>query len=472
MIANMRAPPWRRWDTGSEMEARPLHYIAEAVDGRLVRGDGGTFVHRLITDSRKVQPEDLFLAVQGDRFDGHDYLEQVVQGGVAAVLVDRPVDADCAVIEVDDTRSALGRFGARYRRDYHLPVVGVAGSNGKTTTKELLASILRRHFAAVWSEASFNNDIGVPLTLLKIENFHHAAVLELGTNHHGELAGLVRMAAPQYGILTSIGREHLEFFGNVEGVAREEGMLGELLPSSGKLFLYGDSEWSKPIAARSVAPVCTVGFEAGNDWRAENVETHSTGISFHAEGGVSGEVRLNLLGRHQATNALLAMAVAVELGVPPDAILAGLAECRAPSRRLQARELGGVCVIDDSYNANADSVAAALLVLADMPCEGRRIAVVGSMAELGDATDRAHEEAGTEAARCGIDVLFSVGSDARVTADAALAAGVAEVEAFDNNVSAGEVLGARVKAGDVVLLKGSRAARLEEVGDYLKKDRK
>ena len=197
------------------MEARPLQYIAEATGGRVTQGDGGTFVHRVSTDSRHVESEDLFIALKGPRFDGHEFIAQAEQGGVTALLVDRPVKTQCAIIEVDDTREALGRFAARYRSDYRLPVVGVAGSNGKTTTKELLASILRRHHEAVWSEASFNNDIGVPLTLLRIENFHHAAVLELGTNHPGELAPLVRMSAPDYGIITAIGREHMEFFGEL-----------------------------------------------------------------------------------------------------------------------------------------------------------------------------------------------------------------------------------------------------------------
>jgi len=450
------------------MEARPLKYIAEAAGGSITYGDGGTFIHRVSTDSRSVEPEDLFLALKGDRFDGHDYIAQACKAGAAAVLVDRPVRAQCAVIEVEDTRAALGRLAARYRRDYHLPVIGVAGSNGKTTTKELLASILRRHLAAVWSEASFNNDIGVPLTLLRIENFHRAAVLELGTNHPGELAPLVEMAAPNLGIITAIGREHLEFFGDLEGVAREEGMLGELLPAGGKLFLYGDSQWSKPIAARSAASVCTVGWESGNDWRAEDVRMLPDGVVFNSVGPVPGEFRLRLLGRHQVTNALLALAVASELGVPVETARAGLAGCRPPQRRLQLCEIGGVRVLDDAYNANADSVNAALEVLSGLPCEGRRIAVIGPMAELGGDTFAAHEEAGREAAAQGIDVLLAVGAEAGATVDAARAAGLENAVALADNSAAGEALRECAQPGDVVLLKGSRAARLEEVGNYLK----
>ena len=451
------------------MEARPLQYIAEAAGGRVMQGDDGAFVHRVSTDSRHVEPEDLFVALRGDRFDGHEFIAQAEQNGAVALLVDHPVKTQCAVIEVDDTRLALGRLAARYRCDFHVPVVGVAGSNGKTTTKDLLASILRRHHAAIWSEASFNNDIGVPLTLLRMENFHHAAVLELGTNHPGELAPLVRMSAPDYGIITAIGREHLEFFGDLEGVAREEGMLGELLPSSGKLFLYGDSQWSKPIAARSAAPVCTVGLNSGNDWRAEAVRVLPNGVVFRAVGDMAGEYRLRLLGRHQVANALLAMAVAAELGVPEEIVQAGLAGCRPPQRRLQLSEANGIRILDDAYNANADSVNASLGVLADLPCDGRRILVLGSMAELGEGTRAAHEEAGQGAAELGIDVLMAVGEEAEATVAAARVAGLDDAVAFGNNVTAGERLCEYAQPGDVVLLKGSRAARLEEVGEYLRK---
>jgi len=416
-----------------------------------------------------VESEDLFVALRGERFDGHKFVTQAEQSGAVALLVDHPVKTQCAVIMVDDTRLALGRLAARYRRDFHVPVIGVAGSNGKTTTKELLASILRRHHAAVWSESSFNNDIGVPLTLLRMENFHHAAVLELGTNHPGELAPLVRMSAPDYGIITAIGREHLEFFGDLEGVAREEGMLGELLPSSGKLFLYGDSQWRKPIAARSAAPVCTVGLNSGNDWRAEAVRVLPDGVVFRAVGDMAGEYRLRLLGRHQVANALLAMAVAAELGVPEEIVQAGLAGCRPPQRRLQLSEANGIRILDDAYNANADSVNASLGVLADLPCDGRRILVLGSMAELGEGTRAAHEEAAQGAAELGIDVLMAVGEEAEATVAAARVAGLDDAVAFGDNVTAGERLCEYAQPGDVVLLKGSRAARLEEVGEYLRK---
>ena len=206
----------------------------------------------------------MFFALPGERFDGHAFLREAAGKGAAAAVVARgqsPASlSNCALIAVDDTRQALGRLAARYRRDFSLPVLAVAGSNGKTTTKELVASVLRQKFPTLWSEDSFNNDIGVPLTLLRLENAHQAAVLEAGTNHPGELAPLLAMISPRLGVLTSIAREHLEFFGDLAGVALEEGRLAEVLPPEGILFANGDCQWTGVIARRARASLVRVGF--------------------------------------------------------------------------------------------------------------------------------------------------------------------------------------------------------------------
>jgi UDP-N-acetylmuramoyl-tripeptide--D-alanyl-D-alanine ligase len=209
---------------------------------------------------------------------------------------------DCAVLTVDDTRAALGRLAAAYRRLFNLPVIAVGGSNGKTTVKELIASVLRQKLATLWSEASFNNDIGVPMTLLRLDKSHQAAVLEAGTNHPGELAPLVKMIQPKYGVLTNIGREHLEFFGDLAGVAEEEGSLAELLPAEGRLFINGDSEWTELITRRTRATVVRVGLGEKNDWRGRGLRLDKNGVTFRVEtpkAEYSGEYRVNLLGRHQ-----------------------------------------------------------------------------------------------------------------------------------------------------------------------------
>ncbi len=448
--------------------------MAAGCGGELIRGARTTRILRVCTDSRLIQAGDAFVALAGEHFDGHNFLADAMVKS-AAVVVHRgraPSDPGaCAVIEVDDTRLALGRLAATYRAGFTLPAIAIAGSNGKTTTKELVASVLRQKLRTVWSEASFNNDIGVPLTLLRIEATHQALVVEAGTNHPGELAGLVRMIRPDYGVITCIGREHLEFFSDLDGVAREEGCLAEMLPTHGKLFLNGDDPWTAAIAARTGAQVVRVGLGEANDWRARWVRVDKQGATFGVAGPrpeYAGEYRVNLLGRHQVVNALFALALGVELGCSREEIERGLSDCPAQKMRLQFWESNGVRVLDDAYNANADSMLAALQTLHELPCKGRRVAVLGDMAELGVHSEAAHEEVGRRAAELGVGQLFAVGKWAPVVARGARSAGLHRVIEFADVETAGAAVRSFVKNGDLLLLKASRAARLERIGDLLR----
>ena len=460
------------------MERRSLKFVAEACAARLKRGSEDTLVQRVSTDSRQAQAGDLFFAIKGEHFDGHNFLNEVAAKRVAAVVVERKnVPAplpECALLAVDDTRAALGRFAAACRREFDLPVICVGGSNGKTTVKELIASALGQKLATLWSEASFNNDIGVPLTLLRLEKSHQAAVLEAGTNHPGELVPLVKMIRPKYGVITNIGREHLEFFGNVAGVAQEEGSLAELLPPDGRLFVNGDNAWTDKIVRRTRAGVVRVGLGDRNDWRAKGIRPDKNGVTFRVDAPKmewNGEYRVSLLGRHQATNALLAMAVSEELGLGRPAVRDGLAGCKPAKMRLQFWEAGGVRVLDDTYNANADSALAALETLCDLPLQGRRVAVLGDMNELGAHSEAAHAEVGRRAAELGIGQLFAVGKMAPVTARAARDAGLNRVIEFADVETAMAAVKSFLKTGDVVLLKASRAVRLERIAETLKSGR-
>lgn len=457
------------------MEPVSLKFVAAACEGELRRGSPDTVVGRVGTDSRQAQPGDLFFALAGDSYDGHSFLAEVASKGVTAVVVERdkrpPQPLHCGVIVVDQTRAALGRLASVYRAQFHLPVVAVAGSNGKTTTKELLAAVLRQKFTTLWSEASFNNAIGVPLTLLRLERDHEAAVLEAGTNHPGELAPLIGMIQPRFGVLTGIGREHLEFFVDLEGVVREEGWLAELLPADGTFFVNGDSPWTSALERRTRASVVRAGLGSHNHWRAQNVRVEQRGVTFEVTAPrpeFSGEFQVPLLGRHQAMNALFAIALGAELGLVPEEIRRGLESCPQPKMRMQSYEIGGVRVLDDTYNANADSMLAALQTLHDLPCSGRRLAVVGDMAELGETAAEAHAEVGRRSAELGITRLVAVGRWAGQTAAAARAAGLREVvEYADVQAAAGEVK-SMLRAGDVVLVKASRAAGLERIGEALR----
>jgi UDP-N-acetylmuramoyl-tripeptide--D-alanyl-D-alanine ligase len=464
------------------VEECSLKFVADACDARIRGGAGDLKIKNVCTDSRQAKAGDLFFAIRGEKFDGHDFLSEVAAKNVAAVVVEKSkvqspkskVGADVAILVVDDARTALGKFAAAYRRRFDLPIVAVGGSNGKTTVKELLASVLRRKFSALWSEGSFNNDIGVPLTLLRLEKSHQAAVLEAGTNHPGELAPLVKMIAPKFGVLTNIGREHLEFFGDVAGVAQEEGRLAELLPPDGKLFVNGDNVWTEKIIARTKAKVVRVGLGEENDWRAGKTRLDKSGVTFRvqtAKQNFCGEYRTNLLGRHQVTNALFAIAVGEELGLSRSEIQSGLADCKPPKMRLQFWEANGVRVLDDAYNANADSAIAALETLCDLPLQGRRVAVLGDMEELGAHSEAAHAEVGRRAAELKIGQLFAVGKMAAVTAQAARDGGLNRVIEFENVEAAVTAIRKFLKTGDVVLLKASRASRLERIAETLKSEK-
>lgn len=458
------------------MESRSLQFISEACQGKLLGGSPPVMIRRICTDSRHAGLGDLFFALSGEHFDGHAFLDEVSKRGVAAVVAQEgrlPEGfAGCPVILVSDSpRAALGRLAARYRRDFETPIVVIGGSNGKTTTKELVASVLRQTGNVLWNEASFNNDIGVPVTLLRLEASQQAAVVEAGTNHPGELAPLLEMIAPHFGVITNIGREHLEFFKDLAGVALEEGTIAEALPSTGVLFLNGDSEWADTLAARSRAQVVRVGLGPDNQFRAEKVRFSENGVQFTVtcpRSEINGAYQIKLLGRHQVVNALFAVAVGAELGLSRKQIECGLAECAAPKMRLQYWNLEGLGLLDDSYNANTDSMLAALDTLRDMPCRGRRIAVLGDMGEQGEASLAGHLEVGKCVAAGGVDHLFVVGAWASHIAAAARRGGMGNVSQFSDADAAAAAVAEFARVGDLVLVKASRSMRLERVCDLLK----
>ncbi len=457
------------------MEHRPLGFVLEATGAELVRGDRSARVERVVTDSRAVRAGDLFVALAGERFDGHEFVLAAARAGAVAVMVRRgasiPDDPGCGVLAVEETRQALGRLAARYRAELDLRVIAVAGSNGKTTTKELLASVVRQRFNTHCSPASYNNEVGVPLTLLGLDRAHQVAVVEAGTNHPGELAGLLEMIRPDWGVMTSIGREHLEYFGDLEGVIAEESELARCLPEGGRLFLLGDHPAASVIAARTRAEWVRVGVGEENDWRLGVTRYEGGGMFFEVDTGrwgLSGGYRVNLVGRHQVLNAVLAMAVGAELGLDREEVGRGLAECGGAPRRMQLWEGQGIRVLDDSYNANADSTLAALQTLVDLPCQGRRMAWLGDMAELGAASEPAHAEIGRRAAELGVDQLSAVGSMAGVMGAAARAAGLNRVVELATPEAAAHAVRRLVRRGDLVLVKASRATRLEQVSDALR----
>lgn len=447
-----------------------------AVMGRTQPFYDGTKTHRLpempvtavSTDTRTVTPGSLFVALRGERFDGHKFVEQArLAGAIGAVVEARPADvpADFPIIEVADTRKALGKLANFVRRRFrHTKVIAIAGSNGKTGTKHLIHAALGKRFTGTISPKSFNNDIGVPLTLFPVESRHDYVVVECGTNHPGEIERLSRIAEPDVAVITNAGPEHLEFLHDLDGVRRENAAIASSMPAGGCLIINGDDRALVAACGGFAGRKVTFGLDKKNDLWADEVSCDFGGVGFRVNGSRL-RVQVPLLGRHVASNALAAIAVARRFGVTDEQMLAGLREATGPAMRLEPIEMGGIRFLNDAYNANPASVLAALETLNDLPHPGRKIAVLGDMLELGAGSDDFHREAGRQVMRCRIDALYCVGPLGALIAAGAVRAGMSSqaVEAFADATQAGHALRERLRPEDLVLLKGSRGVGLERV---------
>lgn len=457
------------------MVPKTQSFLASACGGELLHGSPERFVSGISTDSRTLESGSLFAAISGETHDGHRHLKEAQSKGASLLMIERrrlpEAPASAPLLVVDNTRDALGRMAAAYRQEFRLPVVVVGGSNGKTSTKEFLAAALSSLGPIVASEASYNNDIGVPATLFRLNSSTRAAIVEVGSNHPGELEPLVRMAAPSIGIITSIGREHLEFFGDLDGVIQEEGTIAAALDRHSHLILNADTAGIESITSRTMAQVIRCGSQPEAHWRFLRIRSDGESSEFEVRAPIAdycGDYRVHVLGRHMVSNAVMALTVASLLGVPAAAARVGLAQCRPAKRRMNVHLMGGVKVIDDAYNANPDSMLAALQTLNDLPCAGRRVAVLGQMAELGPHSETAHAEVGRAAAHCGVTHLFAVGQHSEWMVKAARDASLKHAAAFQTAADAGNAALKELRSGDVVLVKASRSTRLETVVDLFR----
>ena len=423
-------------------------------------------IEMVSTDTRTIRPGSLFVALRGENFDGHRFLTQARDAGAVAAVVDAVLPdapAELPLIVVPDTRVALGRLANHVRRLSRCKaVIAVAGSNGKTGTKLLIHAALRKHLNGSVSPKSFNNDIGVPLTLLAMEADQDYVVVECGTNHPGEIANLSRIAEPDLAVITNCGPEHLEGLHDLDGVRRENAAITAGMKRGGCLVVNGDDPLLVETLGGFGGEVLTFGFGRDNDLWAGDVSCDFDGVRLRLNGS-STLARVPLLGRHVAANMLAAVAVARRMDVPEERMLAGLAEASGPEMRLDLSEVNGIKILNDAYNANPASVAAALETLRDLPHDGRKIAVLGDMLELGPDSDRYHREAGELAAACGFDLLACVGPGGLLIADAA----GSDALHYPDAAAAAAGLALLVKPGDLVLLKASRGVRLEAVAAAL-----
>lgn len=438
--------------------------LALCTGGELAAGPGQSCANSVSTDTRTIPAGSAFFALRGEHFDANDFAPQALAAGASILVVERwtgPTPENAAVIVVPDSLAALQRFAAWYRRQHDIPVVGITGSNGKTSTKDFTAAVLSRAYSVCATRGNLNNHIGLPLSVLALEKTHGAAVFEMGMNHPGEIAPLCGIARPNIGIITNIGTAHIEFLGSRESIAEEKGALARALPEDGALFLPAGCDFHDYFKRRTKARVIPVGNGRGLI-RAENLRQHDghTRFTLIIDGKPSAEVELPVTGRHMVTNALLAAGTGWFLGMAPEEIAAGLSSTTLTSGRLRRFDSKGVIVFDDTYNANPESMAAAIDTLAETPladAKNRRIAVLGRMGELGNLAAEAHLKVGRLAAERGLMVI-SVGHGAE-----GIAEGAGQATHFADGASAAAWLADHTHAGDAVLFKASRSAKIEDV---------
>ncbi|MFO8060856.1 MAG: UDP-N-acetylmuramoyl-tripeptide--D-alanyl-D-alanine ligase [Bacillota bacterium] len=455
---------------------QPLFTVADLASvlgiGGLDRAGRETAIYGVSTDSRCVARGDLFVALEGERTDGHRYLDAAFsRGAVAALVREGRVPAsgwDGILLEVPDPFWAVGEVAAWYRDQFSLQVIGVTGSVGKTTCKDMMAAILREEFAVLKTQGNYNTEIGVPLTLFGLRPEHEVAVLELAMRKQGDIRYLASVAGPGAGVLTRVSESHLEFLGSMESIARTKAELFEALPGDGWAVVNADDPWGRWIASRTRARVVYYGQKRGDDLtaRGANVSVDDLGraaFDLHLGGRATGRVQLPLAGRHHVENALAAACAGYMMGMSPDSIWTALARAELTGMRMQWLDLGRISVLNDAYNSSPTSCAAALDTLRECENPGRKVAILGDMLELGPRAEELHLEVGRRAATAGLDLLLTVGKLSSFVGIGAADEGfpASSRRHYHDNDSLIAQLPQIVRDGDVVLVKGSRGCQLE-----------
>jgi len=432
-------------------------------------------------DSREIEPNNLFIAIKGEKFDGHDFVKQALDKGASCAVVseDRLKDKEIPYLTstsgkravlVKDTRTALQNIARWYRDKFNVKVVAITGTNGKTTTKEMIAEVLSKKYKVIRSAKSFNNQIGVPLTLLKITPETEVLVLELGMNQPGEIGILTRMVKPDFGLITNIGPAHLEFMGSLEKIAQAKFELLDNMDKGGNIILNADDVWLSKRAKTEKRTVYTFGLENKADFMAKNISQNGNGFfSFSVNNLIP--INLGLLGRHNVYNALAAFSAGSILNVEKEEIKKALENYTPFQLRMELSEVDGVKILNDSYNANPISMAMALETLKEMKTSGNKIAVLGDMLELGEKSFEYHKKIGEKVKECQIDYLFTLGKLSLGITQGAKERGFKSenIFPFKDKKSLLESLLEILKPGDIVLFKGSRKMGLEEIVEGLKK---
>ena len=453
--------------------------VRAAIGGNILVGRSDTRLSGISTDSRTLTPGDIFWALRGERFDGHHFLTPALEKGAAAIVLepghlpDGPFPSGCAAIAVGDTLKALGDLAAWWRKTHRVQVVAITGSAGKTTTKEMCALILGQKWETLKTHGNYNNLIGLPLTLLRLEMSHARAVLEMGMNRPGEIGRLTEISDPDVGLITNVGRAHLEGLGDVHGVARAKAELLDKISPRSAVILNGDDSILLSTVLPRGRPIITFGMNKENDVRAMGVKNEGLrGVAFkllYEKREIP--LRISVPGGQNIYNALAASAIALELGAHKEQIQKGLAAFKGTKGRFQAIPLPkGAYLLDDTYNSNPLSLMAALDSVQSMVPEGGRLIVgLGEMHELGEETEKAHLEAGEAVAALNVAFFIAMGEHRGLMIEGALRRGLAEDRTLsaDNYAVMLGALSEVLKKNDLVLLKGSRKAGLEKVAEGL-----
>jgi UDP-N-acetylmuramoyl-tripeptide--D-alanyl-D-alanine ligase len=448
-----------------------LQTLTNFADGNLRQGDGSRMATGVSTDSRNVGAGDVFVALIGEKFDAHQFIPQVAAAGAAAVVVSRidaswSLPADCAVIEVPDTLKALQHMARGYRAWHQPLIIGLTGSNGKTSTKDLTALVMARKYQTRSTVGNLNNHIGLPLTLLRLGEGDECGVVEMGMNHPGEIKELVDIALPDAAIVTNVGMAHIEYMGSQDAIGWEKGTLPANVHSEGMVVLNANDPYTARIARHCQGMVFTAGVNLG-DVRAFDLRPGAEGTTFTLDfGGEVVETFLPVIGSHMVGNAALAACMGWAHGIAPTDIADALRQAKLTGGRMEIKTVRGILIIDDSYNANPDSMFAGLSALVGLAGKGRKIAVLGRMGELGNVAAFEHKRVGEFAASLGLSAIYSVGDEGGMITDAARSAGHAESRNFADHETCAAHLREILQEGDAVLLKGSRSAGMEKVLNF------
>ena len=450
-----------------------LEFVCRSINGRIIKGNDKHIITSVTTDSRRVEEGSLFIALVGENFDGHDYINKAIDAGASAVLSQYILDsADFTYILVEDTQAALLKLAAYYRSKFHIPAVAITGSSGKTTTKEMVAAVLGENFEVLKNEGNLNNTIGLPITVFCMEKRHTICVFEMGMDKLGEIKALASVVKPDIAVITNVGTAHIEFLGTRENILKAKKEIFSFFTGDDKAIINGDDDM---LATVSDLPckIIRYGTNEENDLYAFNINQRSDeGMEFTLIINDNQEqFFVPLIGMHNVYNALCAISVGLAMNMKIEKIRKGLAKFVSGKMRMEVfLTKDGIKVINDSYNANPDSTVAAIEVLKNMNCKGRRVLILADMLELGEYSERGHRRVGEKATHSKIDILITIGENAKYISQGALDSGMKEEQIYrlGDNKTAYYKLKSILIPTDTVLIKGSRAMKLEEIADSLR----